>query len=102
MHRILDGIDVDDEGLAVECVEKVGPGGNYVTEEHTIGQMFKQFFYPTLSVRMNFDAWQDRGKPTPLTRAHEVVRKRKEAHKTVLDAEQVTEIKNRFPDILNA
>ena len=101
VHRILDGIDVDDEGPAVECVEKVGPGGNYVTEEHTISQMFKQFFYPTLTVRMNFDAWEDREKPTPLTRAHEVVRKRKEAHKTVLDPEQVTEIKDRFPDILN-
>ena len=102
VHRILDGIDVDDEGPAVECVEKVGPGGNYVTEEHTISQMFKQFFYPTLTVRMNFDSWEDREKPTPLSRAHEVVRERKEAHKTVLDPEQITEIKNRFPDILNA
>ena len=101
VHRVLEGIDVDDEGLALECIEKVGPGGNYVTEEHTIGQMFKQFFYPTLTVRMNFDIWENRGKPTPLTRAHELAQERKKAHQTALDPEQVGEIRSRFPGIVN-
>jgi trimethylamine--corrinoid protein Co-methyltransferase len=102
VHRVLDGIDVDEETLAVECVEKVGPGGNYVMEEHTVEQMFRQFYYPTLSVRMNFDLWEDQGKPTPLTRAHEVVEERKKEDQAALDPEQVMEIKKRFPGIVNA
>ncbi|MBW1676720.1 MAG: trimethylamine methyltransferase family protein [Deltaproteobacteria bacterium] len=101
VHRVLDGINVDEDTLAVECMKKVGPGGNYVMEDHTVQQMFHEFFYPTLTVRMNFDLWEDRGKPTPLTSANELFQKCREDHQAVLDPEQVIEIKNRFPGIVS-
>jgi len=99
-NRVLKGIDVNESTLALDCIERVGPGGNYITEEHTIDHMFDQFFYPALSVRMNFDLWEEREKPTPLTLANELVHEWTETGETVLDPEQVLEIKEKFPGIV--
>lgn len=101
VYRILDGVDVDANTLAVELVERVGPGGNYVTEEHTIQHMYRQFFYPALSVRKNFDVWEKDERPTPLTRANDLVHKWRQEHQPVLDPEQVLLIKERFAGIVN-
>ena len=57
VHRILDGITVNEDTLAVSCIEKVGPGGNFVTEDHTVEYMLKEYFYPDLAIRTNFDQW---------------------------------------------
>ncbi len=34
--RIADGINFDDDALAVDAIERVGHGGNYLIDEHTI------------------------------------------------------------------
>ena len=99
VHRILTGIEVNDETLAVQCIEKVGPGGNFVTEDHTMDQMFREYFYPGLAVRMNFDQWEQQNKPTPLTRANECLQIWKQEHQSTLDSELVKEVKHRFPQI---
>lgn len=101
VHRLISGIDVNQQTLAVDIIEKVGPGGNYVTDEHTIKHMFKQFFYPALAIRMNFDRWQDQGKPTPLTNAHELARTWLEEIEPVLSLAKLQEIKSKFPEIVN-
>lgn len=99
--RLIRGVDVDTETLGINTIENVGPGGNYITEEHTVKHMFKQFFYPTLAIRMNFDRWQEKGKPTPLTNAHELSRAWLEESEPVLSLEKLLEIKNKFPEIVN-
>ncbi|MBW2644407.1 MAG: trimethylamine methyltransferase family protein [Deltaproteobacteria bacterium] len=101
VHRLINGVDVDKETLAVDIIENVGPGGNYVTEEHTVKHMFSQFFYPSLAIRMNFDRWQEQGKPTPLTNAHELARTWLEEAEPVLSLEKLMEIKSKFPEIVN-
>ena len=73
IHRLLAGIDVNEDTLAFDVISKVGPGGNYVIEEHTINHMMDEFFYPDLAVRSNFDMWESKGKPGMLTRAHDRV-----------------------------
>jgi trimethylamine--corrinoid protein Co-methyltransferase len=99
--RLIRGVDVDAETLAVNTIENVGPGGNYITEEHTVNHMFSQFFYPTLAIRMNFDRWQEKGKPTPLSNAHELARTWLEESEPVMRLEKLMEIKSRFPEIVN-
>lgn len=44
------GIEVDEEEFALDVIEKVGPGGHYLTEEHT-GENFKKVWYPSLFSR---------------------------------------------------
>ncbi len=100
-HRIMGGIEVSEETLGLDVIKEVGPGGNYITEEHTINHMMEEFFYPALSVRCNFDIWEERGQPDMLSRAHEVVEKiLKEGRESCLDAEMVKKIKEAFPGIV--
>ena len=101
VHRVIRGVDVDQETLAVDIIENIGPGGNYITEEHSIKHMFTQFFYPTLAIRMNFNRWQEQDEPTSLTNAHELVRKWLEEIEPVLSLEKLLEIKRKFPEIVN-
>ena len=99
IHRILAGITVNEETLGFDVIESVGPGGNYVTEDHTIDHMMDEFFYPNLSVRCNFDIWEERGRPDMLSRANELVQKILEAGKEgLLDHDQISEIKKAFPN----
>ena len=102
VQRLLGGVDVNEDTLAGETIDKVGPGGNYVMEAHTVEHMFGQFFYPNLAIRMNFDRWQEQGKPTPLTNANELARTWLEAIEPVLSLEKIMEIRRKFPQIVDA
>jgi trimethylamine--corrinoid protein Co-methyltransferase len=44
------GIEVNAKELALELIEKVGPGGAYLTEEHTL-ENFREIFYSDLFSR---------------------------------------------------
>jgi trimethylamine--corrinoid protein Co-methyltransferase len=100
IQRILAGIKVDEETLGFGVVEKVGPGGNYVTEDHTVDHMMAEFFYPELSVRCNFDVWEGKGRPSMLTRANEVVESiLEQPEEGLLEPELISELREQFPDI---
>jgi trimethylamine--corrinoid protein Co-methyltransferase len=100
VKRVLAGVRVSKENLGFEVIKKVGPGGNYVTEDHTIEHMMDEFFYPNPSVRLNFDIWQEAGKPDMLCRATIQVRQILEEEKVDLLARDL--ILNAFPGIQNA
>jgi trimethylamine--corrinoid protein Co-methyltransferase len=41
--RVLEGIDVDPEHLALEIIDSVGPGGNFMTSPHTLEHMRDEY-----------------------------------------------------------
>lgn len=49
-----EGIEVDEESLAEEVINQVGPGGHFLEEEHTFKHM-RDFYQPTISSRLRFD-----------------------------------------------
>jgi trimethylamine--corrinoid protein Co-methyltransferase len=63
IRRILAGIRVNPDTLGMETIRRVGPGGNYVLEDHTVANLDKEFFYPMLAVRCNLDVWEKAGRP---------------------------------------
>ncbi len=100
IHRMLAGIKVTEDTLAFDVIEKVGPGGNYIAEDHTIEHMMTEFFYPELSVRHNFDVWEERGRPNMLSRASDVVRSiLRENTEGLLDLDLTAEIARTNPGI---
>lgn len=102
IYRILAGIKVNEDSLALDVIKKVGPGGHYVTADHTVEHMMDQFFYPSLGVRCNFDVWEERGRPSMLTRARDLVEKiLEEGKEGLLDPDLIFEIKKIFPRIQN-
>ncbi len=101
IRRVLAGINVNDDTIGLDVIEKVGPGGNYIMEEHTVDHMMEEFFYPDLSVRSIFDVWEKDGRPSMMSRANSMVKEiLKEKKDGLLDIKLISEIKKVFPDIV--
>ena len=63
VHQFMKGIEVSNDSLCVDLIEKVGPGGNYLQEPHTF-QNFRKVFYSDLFDRSILDTWKAAGSPS--------------------------------------
>jgi trimethylamine--corrinoid protein Co-methyltransferase len=60
MRRFGQGISLDPDSLALELIHRVGPGGNFLAEEHT-SEHFREYWQPSLFTRQRFAAWKEEG-----------------------------------------
>jgi trimethylamine--corrinoid protein Co-methyltransferase len=74
IKRFLRGIDVDENTLALEIIEKVGPGGNFLSEEHTFKNFKSQMFMPSLIDRNVYANWKNAGAKSLEARVNERVK----------------------------
>ena len=74
VRRLLGGIEITPETLALDAIHAVGPGGDYVTAEHTL-RHYKSCWYPELFDRLSHRSWVDAGRPTILERARAAARR---------------------------
>jgi len=72
-RRIVQGIEVNDETLAVDIIDNVGPGGHFLGEEHTMKYFKSETYYPDLFKRDFYENWEKAGKKTLFDRANEKV-----------------------------
>ena len=68
---ILRGIEVTDETLALDVIGKVGPGGHYMTQKHTLEFFRKEHWMPSLFDRQMMNNWVKSGSKDLLQRARE-------------------------------
>ncbi len=97
-QRVLRGIEVNDETLALDLMIEKGPATDYIAEEHTVRHMRGEFFVPKLANR------QKRGSMTPesdaLCRARAFVdRIRNQPRQSRLPADVRRAVLERFPAI---
>jgi trimethylamine--corrinoid protein Co-methyltransferase len=78
--RFMEGIEVTEETMALEVIDQVGPGGQYLAEEHTL-RHFRRNWFPTLLDRSNYSAWCENGKQSLGERAAARARQLLETHK---------------------
>jgi len=71
--RILRGVKVNEETLAVDVIANVGPGGHFVGEEHTRRHVREEHWLPTLMDRTNREGWEKGGAKTLGRRVRERV-----------------------------
>lgn len=64
VKRVVQGVNVNPETLAVDVIDKVGPGGNFITQRHTATHMRREMWFPKLFNRSNYDTWESIGSPT--------------------------------------
>jgi len=74
VKRILKGIPVDDDTMAVDVIDEVGPGGHFLGSEHTILNFRSQTWWPTIINRNRYDDWTGAGKKTLAQRVNEKTR----------------------------
>lgn len=72
-NYLLDGFEVSEETLAAELIERVGPGGSYFGEDHTVAHLRDSYFFSKLFGRDDWESWLKRGRKDALTRAGEFV-----------------------------
>jgi trimethylamine---corrinoid protein Co-methyltransferase len=56
MRQFTTGITLDSEALALEVIHQVGPGGEYMSNEHTL-RHFRDMWMPTLFSRQRMSEW---------------------------------------------
>jgi trimethylamine--corrinoid protein Co-methyltransferase len=64
VKRLLRGIEVTPETLATHVIREVGSGGHFPSTEHTMKHFKKEFWFPRLLDRRNWDDWQAGGSPS--------------------------------------
>lgn len=57
VRRMMEGIAVDDEALALESIAAVGPGGNFLSQKHTRRHM-RDLFIPEFLDRRPYNEWE--------------------------------------------
>ena len=67
--RALRGVAVTDDSLTVGAIDRVGPGGHFLMDGHTLQFMRSELFNPPLADRQNRAAWEAAGKGTSRERA---------------------------------
>jgi trimethylamine--corrinoid protein Co-methyltransferase len=75
VERLARGVDVSDETLAVDIIDKVGPGGNFLAQKHTREHHRKEHFIPTLFDTKTHDSWLKAGAKQMRQVAKEEVKK---------------------------
>jgi trimethylamine--corrinoid protein Co-methyltransferase len=73
VKRILKGIEVSDETLAVDVIDEVGPGGTFLAHPHTRKWFRKEQYFPTIFDRRKYEDWVRHGRKDAAQRARERV-----------------------------
>jgi trimethylamine--corrinoid protein Co-methyltransferase len=60
MGRFMAGIQLDAEALAMDAIHRVGPGSDFLTDDHTVAH-FRELWQPTLFDRRRADDWRAGG-----------------------------------------
>jgi trimethylamine--corrinoid protein Co-methyltransferase len=69
--KAVQGIEVNDETLAVDVIDKVGPGGHFLAEKHTLNHFKESLFFSELTDRNSYDGWKKAGGKSMVKRARE-------------------------------
>lgn len=86
--KFIDGIEVNDETLALDVIHEVGHGGNHLTHAHTMENFKRVTWEPSILDRNNRDEWKKQGSKTVRMRAKEKVLKILNEHEPIpLDEE---------------
>ncbi|NWG02016.1 MAG: trimethylamine methyltransferase family protein [Syntrophaceae bacterium] len=64
VKRIRRGFDISQEQIAMEVIQKVGPGGNFLTTESTRRLHRQEHWRPKYMNRDNPDMWKEKGSKT--------------------------------------
>jgi trimethylamine--corrinoid protein Co-methyltransferase len=100
--KVLEGIPVDADHLALEAIDEVGPGGSFVTSAHTMTHMRQEYFSGNgVSDQESREKWVAKGSLDTRTRAREIAQKILAAEeKSYLPADAEKAIREKYHILL--
>lgn len=73
--KVLKGINCDDEHLALDVIEEVGPGGNYMMSPHTMEHLYSEYYQGNgVTDQKSRHNWEADGSPDISERAGKIAR----------------------------
>ena len=61
VKRMCQGIKVNEDTLATDVIQAVGPGGNYLAADHTVAHFRRELWFPKLFDRKVWSVWEEDG-----------------------------------------
>jgi len=101
--RLVDGINTDRDAFALEVINKVGPGGHYLAEKHTLNWLEKEHIMPSDVIdRLTLEAERKQGPKDMISKAREAVDKKLKEHvPEPLQTDVENDLRNALKDIMN-
>jgi len=59
IRKVMEGIIVNEETLALDAIAAVGPGGNFLAQKHTLAHM-REVFLPQFMDRRPYNEWESK------------------------------------------
>jgi len=81
LKRLARGFTVNEETLAYDVIQAVGPGGIFTDQMHTVAHYRDEHWQPQLFSREMLGTWLREGAKTDLDKAREVCAQARETHK---------------------
>jgi trimethylamine--corrinoid protein Co-methyltransferase len=79
--HFLRGLEVNAQSIARDVIARVGPGGNYLAEDHTFTHFRRELWRPALFTRQHYTAWKEAGGKDTARRIQEKIRRLVETHR---------------------
>jgi trimethylamine--corrinoid protein Co-methyltransferase len=73
VNQFMNGVPVTDDTLAIDLIDRVGPGGHFLQEDHTMNH-FRKVRYSKLFDRTVYDQWREAGSKRFEERLREITR----------------------------
>ncbi len=73
-RRFMRGLEFTSEQLAMDVLEKVGPGGQFLSEKHTMTHFKKELWQPSIFTRKPIESWKKDGCRTTEDRVKKKIR----------------------------
>jgi trimethylamine--corrinoid protein Co-methyltransferase len=73
VRRLMRGIEITPETLALDVIDRVGPGGSFMNSPHTM-QHYRDVWYPRVFDRHNHSSWMQASQPTAIKTARDIAR----------------------------
>jgi len=101
LKRLKRGLEFNEENLALDVIRKIGPGGSFIVEPHTIKRMKTAAILTKLSDRDTRTQWEKKGsldiQAHAMNRAREILSKQSS---TLFSEEVESRIRARFSELV--
>ncbi|THB80209.1 MAG: hypothetical protein D3926_08290 [Desulfobacteraceae bacterium] len=81
VRRFMRGLEFNPEQIALDLIDKVGPGGQFLSEKHTLTHFKKELWQPKIFTRKPFEKWDSDGRRSTEDRVREKIVEILDTHK---------------------
>lgn len=96
IRRMLAGLEISEETLALASIAEIGPGGHHFGTAHTLARYRSEFYLPVVSDRQNYDKWRQDGAHDAAQRAHGIAQQLLDAYELPFQEIEVVEALEAF------